>query len=66
MTGVTGSIGVVLARPEADLDMSRWLARADAALYYAKASGRNRVIHAADLSEGGAKTWMPEKPDIAA
>ena len=63
---ITGSFGVVVARPEADLDMSRWLARADAALYYATATCRNRVILAPDLSDGGRKMWVPQKPDVAA
>ncbi|WP_051363465.1 GGDEF domain-containing protein [Deinococcus murrayi] len=38
---VTASLGVAEAQPGDDLD--RWVARADAALYRAKAGGRNRV-----------------------
>lgn len=38
---VTASLGVAQAEPGDDLD--RWVARADAALYRAKAAGRNRV-----------------------
>lgn len=41
---VTASVGVAIAKPELEPDMSAALDRADAALYEAKAAGRNRVI----------------------
>ena len=40
---ITVSIGVTVAS-EHEIDTAALLARADAALYQAKASGRNRVI----------------------
>lgn len=39
---VTSSLGAAVLRP--DEDWSSWLARTDAALYRAKAAGRNRVV----------------------
>jgi diguanylate cyclase (GGDEF)-like protein len=49
-TGVTVSIGTACA-PEAETDIEELLARADVALYRAKADGRNRV-----------RTWEDEPP----
>lgn len=41
--GCTVSIGVTLSLPHSD-SMDKLLARADAALYQAKKTGRNRVV----------------------
>jgi len=49
---VTVSAGLAAALPE-ETDASALLRRADAALYQAKATGRNRVVVAADSSAGG-------------
>jgi two-component system, cell cycle response regulator len=42
-TTLTVSAGVAELEPHVDLNVGDWLARADAALYLAKANGRNRV-----------------------
>lgn len=41
---VTASVGVAIAKPELEPDMSAAIDRADTALYEAKAAGRNTVI----------------------
>lgn len=41
---VTASFGVTIAKPDMEPDMAAALERADAALYDAKAEGRNRVV----------------------
>lgn len=51
--GVTLSIGVAPASAD-DMSLEAVLARADAALYRAKADGRNRVVLAADSGWAGA------------
>ena len=50
---VTVSIGVAMVRPDAQ-DPDDVLARADAALYAAKRSGRNRVCSGAQVPLGAA------------
>ncbi len=56
---VTASIGVAVLGP-GDTGKS-WLERADAALYEAKSSGRNRVVFAED-SGGKAPSLSPSRP----
>ncbi len=53
LPGVTVSAGLAAAVPE-DTDASAVLSRADAALYQAKATGRNRVVVAGEDSPPGA------------
>ena len=43
MAGVTVSIGLAAGAPDPDSDLDELLLRADAALYRAKARGRNQV-----------------------
>lgn len=43
---VTASFGAVLALPDLEPDLEKWLHKADQALYSAKAKGRNRVVFA--------------------
>jgi len=45
--GVTVSLGLALAVPQADTDPAHLIDRADAALYQAKRAGRNRWAEAA-------------------
>lgn len=47
---VTCSCGVVVGRAELGLPVEQWIARADTALYRAKALGRNRLEYAADAA----------------
>lgn len=56
---VTASLGVVQVDPERARDLSACVALADAALYEAKAMGRNRVIRAVHVSE----TWAEYQRD---
>jgi diguanylate cyclase (GGDEF)-like protein len=56
---VTASIGVAVLGP-GDTGKT-WLARADAALYEAKSSGRNRVVFADDTG-GSAPSLHPSRP----
>lgn len=56
---VTASIGVAVLGP-GDTGKT-WLARADAALYEAKSSGRNRVVFAEDTG-GSALSLRPSRP----
>jgi diguanylate cyclase (GGDEF)-like protein len=48
ITGLSVSIGMALY-PTAGTTLQRLLDAADTALYHAKATGRNKVVHAADL-----------------
>jgi diguanylate cyclase (GGDEF)-like protein len=48
ITGLSVSIGMALY-PTAGTALQRLLDAADTALYHAKATGRNKVVHAADL-----------------
>ena len=41
---ITASIGIVAIDPQAELPLEIWIARADAALYRAKANGRDSVL----------------------
>ncbi len=49
ITGLTVSIGIAVY-PTAGTSLQRLLDAADTALYHAKATGRNKVVHVADLS----------------
>jgi diguanylate cyclase (GGDEF)-like protein len=51
---VTVSIGIATA-PENGADPAELIGAADAALYHAKDAGRNRVVHADDVSGPGAR-----------
>lgn len=55
---VTCSIGVTIAR-EGELEPEEVIARVDAALYKAKAGGRNRVVVEGDLAEGADASVKP-------
>ncbi len=59
--GVTASIGLAVLGP-GDTGKS-WLARADAALYEAKSSGRNRVVLADDAG-AAAPSLFPVAPSV--
>ncbi|MET9000547.1 GGDEF domain-containing protein [Amycolatopsis sp. NPDC004169] len=48
ITGLTVSIGIAVY-PKAGASLQRLLDAADTALYHAKATGRNKVVHVADL-----------------
>ncbi|WP_410572488.1 diguanylate cyclase [Amycolatopsis sp. cmx-4-61] len=48
ITGLTVSIGIAVY-PSAGASLQRLLDAADTALYHAKATGRNKVVHVADL-----------------
>ncbi len=48
VTGLTVSIGIAVY-PTAGASLQRLLDAADTALYHAKATGRNKVVHVADL-----------------
>ena len=48
ITGLSTSIGMAVY-PNAGTSLQRLLDAADTALYHAKATGRNKVVHAADL-----------------
>ncbi|MFN0315736.1 MAG: diguanylate cyclase, partial [Burkholderiales bacterium] len=48
---VTVSIGLAVYRPETDQDLSALMLRADAALYEAKAAGRDTAVLASPLAE---------------
>jgi diguanylate cyclase (GGDEF)-like protein len=48
VTGLSVSIGIA-AYPTAGTSLQRLLDAADTALYHAKATGRNKVVHVADL-----------------
>jgi diguanylate cyclase (GGDEF)-like protein len=58
---VTVSIGAAALRP--DEDWQAWLARADAALYRAKAAGRDRTVIDED---DGSQDWAPVPMDAPA
>jgi diguanylate cyclase (GGDEF)-like protein len=61
---ITVSLGVTTIGPaEARRDPAAWLARADAALYEAKRTGRNRVVAASRRREPTSRTVAPESPD---
>jgi diguanylate cyclase (GGDEF)-like protein len=49
ITGLSTSIGIALY-PTAGKSLQRLLNAADTALYHAKATGRNKVVHVADLA----------------
>lgn len=56
---LTISIGIADASADSELDVDEWMARADEALYRAKAEGRNRVVEGRSAHE-----VLPQAPPL--